>query len=439
MLKKFMLFRRGLDPILLTIAVACFGVKLVPDKIILGIFCGIGLYLIIVRHRACRLIDRRYAFAAVAYGITVVTLGFVHGEVEANARWIAYPLYFLGAILLWPGTVLVRDPLRQIALGARLGLLFSIVWVLYEYWINSARIGFGGNAANAAFVIAALAILARFEVRDAPRFLPNSVLWFYLAMFPVIMTGTRSVLPLFVIVALVDLYIACKEFSVQRSGWTKPKAALSLIAIAVIAGTGFYTSDMIDQRLNYTIQEIDSLAEGTVLDTPPTGLEIRVALWKGALDVVAEHPVSGMGAVQSMRQILDGIPVQQLGHYKNFIHVHFFLLDELRIRGTIGLVFQLIFFIVVFARLFRDGTPNIRINSFIFLALLLLYGAMHGLLLGDRNIGVMVLFFFATLGDIRRKELRMRRTVTEVSPLSYDGSSSSPDGGELRPSSGRHV
>lgn len=409
MLQKFLLLRRRVDPVLLTIAVACFGVKIGPDKIILPLFCGIGLYLVLIRHRACRLIDKRYAYAALTYGIVVLLLGMYHGQMAENARWLAYPLYFLAAVLLWPGTVLVADPLRQVTLGARFGVVLAIFWSIYEYWISDARIGFGGNAANAAFVIAALAVIARFEIAKAPRYLPNSVLWFYLAILPVLMTGTRVILPIFALAVLVDIFRSRHSLKLAWRPLTPLKLALPGAALIIVCITAFLALNIITQRIDYTLKEIASISEQDDPQSGLTGLEVRVLLWKGATAVVEEHPWLGMGAHQSMQQIVDTVPAHYSEAMRDFIHVHFFVLDELRARGFVGLAFQMIFFGVVFYRLFRHGDANIRTNSALFLALLLLYGSMHGLLQGDRNIGVIVLFFFAALSSIRRGETILRR------------------------------
>src|SRR5690606_24162389 len=147
-LHRTFLWRRSVDPVLLSIAIACIPVKLGLDILILGlIVCG-GIFLILLRHRSMRLIDPYYAAAALAYSLVALAIGLYHGQFAADIRWITLSLYFALGIPLFTGFGLIRDPLRQMAIGARAGLLVTLVVAIVEGLNGQVRIGLGGNAAN---------------------------------------------------------------------------------------------------------------------------------------------------------------------------------------------------------------------------------------------------------------------------------------------------
>jgi O-antigen ligase len=249
-----------------------------------------------------------------------------------------------------------------------------------------------------------LAVLARFPVKKCPSYLPNTRAWFYLAIVPVLLTGTRSVLPVFAIAALVDFIdLRAELISEIRKMSRRRLIVLGLACATVVAATTYKTSDLLIARFEYTIEEMDNLIAAP--DGNITGLDIRITLWKGALEIFHQHPFLGVGGSQSMDKIKEGIPASQSEIYKDFVHVHFFVFDELRDRGLIGLIFLMGFFAVVFTKAIRDSTKDVRANVIIFLFVLILYGSLHGMLLGDRNVAAIILVFVGVLATHRRRSL----------------------------------
>lgn len=402
---RFFLRRRAIDPILLSLAIACFPVKFGLDMILLCLFVGVGVYLILGRHRSIRLIDPYYAAACLAYGAVAVAIGLFQGDLAQNIRWIALPVYFALALPLFTGFILVRDPLRQMAIGARAGLLLALAMAIFESFTGQLRIGLGGNPANAAFILCVMAVMARFTVKTPPRYLPNTRLWFYLALIPVVMTGTRSVLPIFLIAAIIDLLDLRKKIFVTLRRFGRRRLLLSCLACLIAASAVAYQlRNFAVQRFSYTVEELDGLSD----DNVTTGLDMRIVLWSGAARIFQEHPFVGVSGNESLARIKNAIPADQRDIYMPYNHVHFFILDELRMRGLIGLIFMLGLFSVAFTRIFGIKDHAIRTNTLIFLSLLLFYGSLHGLLIGDRNIAAVALVFTALLTVRRKQELRDR-------------------------------
>lgn len=371
--------------------------------VLLGLFAISGMYLIATRHRSSRLVDPYYAAASLAYAAVAIAIGLYQGDAGTNFRWIGLPLYFALGIPLFTGFVLISDPLRQITIGARVGLLLTFGTAIFESLTGQSRIGLGGNAANAAFIICVIAVMTRFSINNAPRYLPNTRAWFYFAIIPVLMTGTRSVMPIFVIAAFIDFIDLRKDLIAKaRKLGGRRLMILGLIGVCIVATTAYKTSDIVASRIEYTMLEMNNLSAQDSQSI--TGLDIRIGLWKGALKIFGDHPLVGVGGNESMRQIKEGIPASQQSAFSDFVHVHLFVLDELRIRGLIGLTFLLGFFAVIFTRIAKTSNHETRMNVSIFLCLLVLYGSLHGLLLGDRNVVAIVLMFTGVLATLRRKQ-----------------------------------
>jgi len=402
---RFLIWRRHYDPFLLSLAMACLVVKLRLDILLFGFFAGIGIYLIVGLHRSIRYVDPVYAIGACLYALCAVIIGVIHGNFPVETRWIGYPLYLLLGVVLFPGVILIKDPLRQIVLGSRAGLVFALVLGVFEMVGGLERIGLGGNAANTAFVIVVVGILARMPVRDPARLLPNSRLWFYLAALAVIMTGTRSVLPVFGVGLLFDLFAMSRQWMNGAFRLTLKSVVVAIIVFAVgLSAIGYDLARSVISRVDYTITELDAAMQD---ETPGrsrglTGLTIRFVLWKKAVEVIGNHPLIGSGGDGSMRAIKRSIPREQQSIFAPFIHVHNFILDELRLRGIVGLVVMLGFFIAVSWRLWASGLPEIRQATVLFIASLLTYGALHGLLLADRNMALIAIFLSMLLLHLRK-------------------------------------
>ncbi|WP_041544654.1 MULTISPECIES: O-antigen ligase family protein [Chelativorans] len=402
---RFLLWRRHYDPVLLSIAVACLVVKVKLDVLLFGFFAGIGIYLITGMHRSIRSIDPVYATGACLYAGCAIVIGLIHGNLPEEIRWIGYPLYLLLGITLFPGVVLIKDPLRQIVLGARAGLILALVVGAFEMVGGLVRIGLGGNAANTAFVIVVVGVLSRMPVRNPPRFLPNSRLWFYLAALAVIMTGTRSVLPVFALGLLFDLFAMRRQLANGALRMSLRSAAVVMLVFFLGLGAiGYELAGSIANRVDYTFAEIDSTMQNPgEEDAPLTGLEIRLTLWQKAIEVIRSHPLIGSGGDASMREIIRSTPQEQRATFSPYIHVHNFVLDELRVRGIIGLVVMLGFFLAVCWRLWASGLPEIREATVLFFASLLTYGALHGLLLADRNMALIAIFLVSLLLYLKKE------------------------------------
>jgi O-antigen ligase len=406
---RFMLWRRRVDPWILTAALALFGLNFGVEVLLLALFVTLGLYLAILRPRSLARIDRVYGWPALALALGALGIGLWQGEFLTNLRWIALPTHYLAlGIALFAGLVLVRDPLRQVVLGARIGTVLALVWALMEFgglvlglWtLDPAadfgwRVSLGSNPVRAAYTLALMGVIARLPVRDAPRLLPNSPVWFYLSAVPVLLTGTRSALPPYLLAAAFDLSV-----------WAPMRAMLPhmrRLVAAVAAG-----SLALAALAFITVQTGvvgGALSTGALVETHLDrggGWDARVMMWARAADLINAHPLLGTGAVQSLRAIWS-LPPDALPGAAPFLHVHNILLDELRLRGMAGVFLHLVFFILVLGKIWRLGTPDFRANLSLYVLFLLSFGTLQSPLMHDRVVALTTIYLVVLLLDLRRR------------------------------------
>ena len=404
---RTLLLRRHVDPILLSAGMAAFAVKLHLDMIVFAYFIGTGVYFLAFRHRISQRVDPDYRFWCLIYVGYAVAVGLLlHGNLPKEIRWIGYPVYLLSGMLLMVGFALVKDPLRQIVLGARIATVIALPLAIVELLTGDMRIGFGGNEANTAFVLIVISLLARHRVDAAPKYLPDSSLWFYLGAIVVFMTGTRSVLPVVLMAIAFDIF---RILLARKKGQTlltrQHRSAIIASGIAlVVVGTiaGAKMSSSLADRFDYTVLEIQDAMGEVPEQQPMTGLGVRLRLWKNALATIAEHPLAGVGGVESMRQVKSMIPPQFSDTFSHFVHVHDFVLDELRQRGLVGLILMLAFFVVVSRKIWKGGDASVRETLTLMLLSLICYGSLHGLMLSDRNVLLISIVLAALLLEAHR-------------------------------------
>ncbi len=392
----FFLWRRPIDAWALTTAIALLPFFREISAVIIGIFCGVGIYLIAVRHRSARRVDPLYVKAAAVLAAVALAIGLLHGNLVAEMRWISYPLYFLAASVLFAGWVLVRNPLRQVVLGTRIAIILGLCVAAYEFAFVAQRIGFGTNPANTAFTLALLGIVSRIDAGAAPRWLPNGTGYFYLAAIPALLTGTRAVMIGYAVIVAIDGIAFLLGRNGLREAGRGPVVAAS--ALAILAGGVFFAGEPIAKRTGETVEDIEALVTQGRLAT--VSMNHRQMLWTGAAGVIGGHWLIGMGGEASMAAIKAG--AQRPAELEPYTHVHNAVLDELRVRGVIGLVAYAGFFAVVFWQIFRCAPPGLKRNAAYLLVLFAAYGAMHGLLVSDGNVSAIAIVLVAMTDYLRK-------------------------------------
>ncbi|MEZ5813050.1 MAG: O-antigen ligase family protein [Rhizobiaceae bacterium] len=390
--------RRRIDPLLLALGVALLPFGNIVSVPLLVALAGSGTYFILFHPQVLRRLDWTYLAAACAYGAAAILIGLLHGELASALRWVSYPSYFaLAAPSFMAGWTLVRDPLRQCVLGARAGVALAVLFSLAEILVTGAdRAGLGTNPANMSLVVAMLAVLSRMRVSTPPAFLANSRLWFYAALIPILLSGTRITMVVIVVGLLFDIgsYLAGRQSGTRGILAPGRMVAATTAALALVLSIGLLSGEMIEQRLGGALVELRSIADFQSGNVPGNGMIYRLLIWEKALQLIAENPVTGPGT--DMTPIIEHVRAVY-PDVEPYPHSHNFVVDELRQRGMIGLAFMALFFAVALRRIWLGNGTAVRRNLMLLLVLLVSYGSFHGVLMADKNVIAIVLCFSAYL------------------------------------------
>lgn len=411
-LKRFFLWRRAIDPILLMLAAMTL---LLPANLaiwLFGIFMGIGIYLICGRHRSMRRIDMRYAAAAGILAVGSLAVSLANGGLPDDFRWATYPVYYFAVVPLSVGVVLVRDPVRQLVIGARAGLVLVTAWSLYAVAAGEFRYGFGSNPANAAFAIAFIAVVSRLKVSEPPRWLGSNTFFFYLALIPVLVTGTRATVLVFAVAALMDLLSLARRRHVELD-YRSHRFVASLVAgLVLVSAVGWMVAPTVTLRVSATVDEVGNLI------TDPTaavgGLSLRLALWRNAIDVIAENPILGVGGSRVVTELLGRIPAERLSSFEGLSFSHNVILDEGMQRGLVGIALLVGFYVYAIVRIARHASADIRQNLALAMLLILSFGMLHHLLLVDRHVAMIAVYFVLLITRNHMREFRDRYRMPQA-------------------------
>ncbi|PYE85334.1 O-antigen ligase family protein [Phyllobacterium leguminum] len=435
-LRKSFLVRRRVDPWVLGVGAAMMPVRIGLGPIVLFVFACIGIYLTCGRHRTTRLFARNFYICAVLYGIWSLGLIFVRGEPIMDNRQVGYTLLFTIFAFAGPGMVLMRDPLKAFVVGSRVGTVLAFLATLTLVILYGGRIGVGGNPAVFAFVAGLAAIGATIPIRGAPRYLPNGPWWLILCSVVILASGTRAVLVVLPVFALVEMLIWLQRFTLKTR-------MISYVAI-VFAAYGIVSFNLVD-RIGHSrfasIIEYHETADAGKAESqasadaqpsadagkgggePPVAVppvtarlqssaETRLVMWEGAKQVILEHPLIGVGSYAKMDAVRAkaGENAPLLDGYR---HVHNAVLDELLNGGVIGLV--LLFACAYFAlsHLFRHSDCFAMTRAIIyFIIACTAYGMLHNPLLHEVTISGIFFFLGALNAAVSRSAMAERRGVS---------------------------
>ncbi len=360
-------------------------------------FAACGIYLAVFRPKTWRGMPRAFIGALVAWAIWQIALSLARGEPLSGNRTLSYAALEFACALLPLGLGLVRRPAQMLALGARLALLALLVLTPIEYWRTGMRVGLGGNEAIFAFVVGVAALLARIPTGNAFRFLPDGIAWTYLGVVPIILSGTRAAMLLFVVTALVDaarLLPRIRASGRRRAGMVV--GGLVLVSVAAVPLISFVGARIETGVAEMNAYEESGLASGSV--------DVRLAMWSSAVAVLAERPFVGVGGMSRMEEV-GRLAGPNAGAVLRYQHLHNLVLDEALSSGLIGLALMLsVFglFLVDVSR--RCASRIVRDVSTVLVVYVFVFGLFHGVLLNEW----MLLAIFGSMATILT-ELRRPR------------------------------
>ncbi|WP_206455410.1 O-antigen ligase family protein [Aurantimonas marina] len=401
MIKRWLLARRSFDAPLLALAIALLAIGNPIAKGTFLFFGLIGANLAFARHRTWRYADTAFCAAIIAYASWSIGLMVFRNEPVNGNRMFSYSLIMLGFAFLPLSVSLVREPLDALILGSRAAILGVLALLPFDPMITG-RFDLGGNAAILAFLAAAAGLAARLDARHPVYLLPNSRLWFYLSFVPVLLSGTRAAWFVYVLVALFDGLELIRHW--RKAPFRLRSLALPTAAVLIVAA--FPAGSIVSQRISAGMVELEQMnASGAAFGS----MDIRMVMWMGALRVISENPVAGVGGMERMDAVAAAVSPTNAAVVASFTHLHNLFVDEAASNGLVGLALLMSIFAVFLVRVTRCSPGHlVPETSYAFVFLVVTFGSFHGVLLNEWMILSIFSFMTLILVAIRRDAFRAR-------------------------------
>ncbi|MCL7999391.1 O-antigen ligase family protein [Brucella sp. 21LCYQ03] len=402
-LKKSFLVRRKIDSLALAAASAAMPIRLGLGPILLFVFSCLGIYLVAGRHNTTRLFAKKFYVFILLYAAWSLGLILYRGEPFSDNRQIGYTLLIAVFAFAGAGMVLIRDPLRSYVLGARAGIILTVLVVIYLVFTEGGRIGVGGNQAVFAFVAGVAAISAAIPVSKAPRYLPNGPHWLVLGFAAVLTSETRAVIVVLPIFAAIEIVLFLRKYNLKQQGAIYVALAAGLAALIIVGPVG----DAISKRFAGMVEYYDTGDSSKWEDK--ISADIREVMWQSAAVIIKQHPITGVGSYGKMDMVR-----QQAGEQApmlvGFRHVHNTVLDELLNDGIVGLFFMFAAFIAIFIYLWRTADSWAMRRALVYFAFVCAsYGMLHNPLLHEVTIASAMFFIAALNAAASRRVMALRR------------------------------
>lgn len=403
MIKRWLLARRPFDSPFLTLGVVLLVIGNPLAKWVFSLFGLIGVNLGFARHRTWRYADPAFGAIIVCYVAWTLLLIVARGEPILNNRLLTYIGIMLGFVFLPMSISLIRQPLDPLILGSRIAIVAVLVLIPFDPELYlTGRLGLGHNSAILGFLVAAAGLAARMEARRPEPYLPNSRLWTYVSLVPVLLSGTRAAWIVYALVAAFDLLAYLRRWPEMpsRVRWLALPAAAVALALAVPAAS------LVHDRWQAGVAEIQRLEETGVA---AGSMDVRAVMWAGSFAVIAEHPLTGVGNTNRVAAVAAAASAENAALVASYSHLHNMFLDEVTSSGLVGLALLVAIFGVFLVQVTR-GAPGGRVveTSYAFVFLVFTFGSFHGVLLNEWMILSTFSFMTLVLVSIRREAFRMR-------------------------------
>lgn len=378
-LTRHFLARRHFDTSLLALGFALLPMMNAGGKAVFGVFILGGLYLAVLRHGVSRSLPRLFSGWLLAYVVWTVGLSALRGEPLDGNRTLSYALIEFGFLFLPLGICLVPRPMDAMVLGSRVGVAAITILASIQYFGYGERVGLGGNEAIFGFLAAGAGIASRMPAASMPPWLSKGRAVFYLSFLPVLLSQTRAAWLVYGLAALFDL------LSFLRAG--RPKRRPSFLPVLGSATAALLLavalSGMIANRYEDGMREIRSFQETGAANG---SVDVRIAMWQGAVALIAEHPLVGVGGMSRVEAVSQATPDPARNGVviRTYKHLHNFALDEALTSGLLGLALLVGVFASFVVTVRRwTASREVRQSALLLPLLVASFGSFHGVLLNE--------------------------------------------------------
>lgn len=398
--KRILLARRRIDPWILAFAMFSVALYLPTAVAMCALFGATGIYVALSnRRRLFSHFNSPLGLVFLYFAWVVLLLG-VRGEWQLQNRQLGFMGILLGFSFIASGLCLVRQPLRWLVLGGRIGTLVALVaalWVSLSFQTAADRYDGGGNAAIVALLVALAGIVAAIPVEKPWRYLPNGPVYLLIALVPVFLSQTRAVVIILPVLFIIEFAICSLKW---RPRWRNRSYAAAIIGLVALSLAPPVHSMLIERFA--TVYEY--YVDGDQAHNMDSG-NIRLALWKASSIVIKEHPIAGVGLRDTFAN-LERVAGPDLHYIVGGKHVHNFLLQELLANGFIGLGLLLALFASVLWMVWRQpGHQPLKRSVFYFYGTVVAFGMLHDPFYHEQCMATSMLFLAVLIVQFRRWKL----------------------------------
>jgi O-Antigen ligase len=401
----FMFRHRYVDHVILTIVVPLlFFYSDLSAAIIIAI-CVIGIWDTFGKHRSIRLIDVPSMYASIALSSFALVNYSFYAFLNNDCIWSVPPhIELLMLPFISVGLVLVKQPVRWLALGAKIALGYAAVLALGNLSIAGMRFGYGTNPNIAAYFIVLCSCLCRF---DAGKFRRYNFWFCYLGVLPAVVTGSRTVMTIYVFMAVLEIGAIAIRKNGQSTCFGLTKflllGALALTTVVVI----LLQIPNIQSRLTETAIELQNWKNIANINS----VSARYVMLLSGIDTFLDSKLFGAGKCQALLSLNTNF--SELNANLGFNFFHNMYVDILAYFGLIGIILFIVLGYTLFCatkyRLSNEiGDKDLFERNlglwFIFLAISI-YGMTGSFLSNDKTIGITCLVFGALINENRRAQV----------------------------------
>jgi len=227
-----------------------------------------------------------YSYLVLAFFFSIVISVILSNNPIQGIHRIGSNIHFLVAPFVAYGIYKSNVDLKHIVFAIKLSVIVATVYAIYVH--SGGRLEVNADAPTIYGFIMALygfAIIIDVWTQSKKEKL-FSIFIFFLAMYSVVLSGTRIAWVMFVV-----LFFSAMLIWSIRGHLTKKGLLLILIALAVVTAFSMNNKSFID-RIDVAFQEIKDYS----VDSDSNGsVNLRLSMWSGGLTAFKQQPIIGYG------------------------------------------------------------------------------------------------------------------------------------------------
>lgn len=332
-------------------------------------------------------IDYCFILAASSYLIAFIPVAIAEGTTlryfDAPLRFIAcIPIYLLLRHFLENQSLNDKKLTISIEYGAIIGSIGAFILAIYQiFYKGMPRVDGFLYSINFGYLACSLAFLCLIFYKNSNHKMLNLV-GFIAAIIATTLSLTRgAILTIPVLLIITLFFIYRQQLSIKKIS----TFFMLLISLSIIS---YHSSDNIKQRTDFTVYEMQQLAQGNTANASSSGG--RLELWYSAIEAFKTNPV--YGATYIDREHISQIGYES-GQYTNKSvlvlrsHAHsqyFEILASAGIIGLIALVLYLIAPLIHYYQLLKRNEDNhYALAGLVFTLGICIFGLTEVLLQGN--------------------------------------------------------